>query len=139
MPKVFRFGKQEKGFTLVEVVAVVSILAIVLIPSFIMFYEGIRYVGTSKLRNQAITLAEEKMEEIRNTAYDNISTTEPNPLEDSKTLGGITFSRDVDVVASPSEISGANNNIKKITATVSWTDAVGNKSVKLVSYRASQL
>jgi len=134
-----KFKPKEAGFTLVEVVVVLSILATVITFSTILFYEGIRYVETSKVRNQAIALAEQKIENIRNTDYDSISTTEPNPLEDTKNLSNVTFTRNVDVAASPSDIPSSNDDIKKITVTVSWTDTAGSKSVRLVTYRARQL
>ena len=139
MSQFFNFKSKEAGFTLVEVVVVLSILATSIILSTILFYEGIGYVENSKVRNQAIALAEQKIENIRNTGYASIPTNEPNPLEDTKTIGGVTFTRNVDVVASPSDISGSNSNIKKITVTVSWTDATGSKSMRLITYRASYL
>lgn len=130
---------KEQGFTLIEVVVVMSILATAIIPTFIMFYRGISFVESSKAKNQAVAVGEEKIEEIRNLAYSSVPTAEPNSLEDTKTLGGITFARDVDVVSVPSEITGADANIKKVTVTVSWTDAIGSKSISLVTFRTLKL
>ena len=139
MSQFFNFRRNDEGFTLVEVVVVLGILATSIVLSTILFYEGIGYVENSKVRNQAIALAEQKIENIRNTDYGSIPTSEPNPLEDTKIIGGVTFTRNVDVVASPSDISGSNSNIKKITVTVSWTDATGSKNMRLITYRTSYL
>lgn len=132
--------RNQKGFTLVEVLTVVTILVLVLIPSLVMFWFGIRAVGVHKQRNTAIAFAQEKMEDIRNMAYDNITTA--NLPDDSRASGGATYQRHVDVAAPApaSEISNSDDNIKKITVTVSWTDVTGiSKSISLVTYRTRRL
>ncbi|MDI6891860.1 MAG: prepilin-type N-terminal cleavage/methylation domain-containing protein [Actinomycetota bacterium] len=131
------FLKDERAFSLLEVMGALTIIAIILIPIYIMFYEGIRYVGMSKNQNQAASYGQERVEHIRNMTYTNI--TETNLPDETQTLGNMVFTNHVDVVSSPTEVEGADPNIKKIVVTVSWVENEATKTVSLATLRTKTL
>ncbi len=121
---------KKEGYSLVEVAVAVSLLAVVLIPIFLLIGQGATSMVVSSNRSIASNLAQEKMEEIRNTAYGSIVN-----ATDSKTVNNITFTRNVAVVIAPSEIILADSGIKKITVTVKWMEYGKERSICLVAYR----
>ncbi|MBI4743868.1 MAG: prepilin-type N-terminal cleavage/methylation domain-containing protein [Actinobacteria bacterium] len=127
--------KNENGFTLLEILGAVTLLAVSLIPIMLIFYNGTFNTRATTYRNVAIDFAQQKMETIRNMSYDNI--TAANLPSDNPESGERTFTRTVTIVTSP---TGFDSNMKQITVTVSWTDDSGNtKSVSLTSYRSKWL
>lgn len=132
--------KSTDGLTLIEVLTVATLLIAVLVVMIFALTDGINAVGRSKHRNSAVTIAQEKMETIRNMSYDDITTA--NLSDDTKQTQGLTFTRhvDVEVPAPTSEIANADEHIKKITVTVSWTETRGeNRNVSLITYRTRKL
>jgi prepilin-type N-terminal cleavage/methylation domain-containing protein len=63
---------KEKGFTLVEVLIAVMVLAIAFLAMYQMQAMAVRGNETGNQVTIATMLAQDKMEEIRNTAYDNV-------------------------------------------------------------------
>ncbi|HAW60114.1 MAG TPA: hypothetical protein DCW86_01420 [Actinobacteria bacterium] len=131
------FLKDERAFSLLEVLGALTIIAVILIPIYIMFYEGIRYVGMSKNQNQAASYGQERVEHIRNMTYESID--ETNLPDETRTLGNMVFTNQVDVVSSPTEVEGADSNIKKIVVTVSWVENEATKTVSLATLRTKRL
>ncbi|MDI6689413.1 MAG: prepilin-type N-terminal cleavage/methylation domain-containing protein [Actinomycetota bacterium] len=130
--------RSEKGFSLLEVLGAATIVALILIPIFIMFYEGVGFVSSSKDKNLATNFAQEKMEYLRNKAYDDHEL-QDGTYSDTRTAGGKIFNREVTIVSSPSEITNSNADIKRITVRVSWTREGQTQAVILVTYRARKL
>jgi prepilin-type N-terminal cleavage/methylation domain-containing protein len=89
----FRFSdKRQQGFTLVEILVVMLIVSVVFVGFYTTFMVGSRYIIDSKNRLGAVALMNEKMEIIRNLAYNNVGL-----------LGGIpdgNIPEDEDVTAS---------------------------------------
>lgn len=131
------FLKDERAFSLLEVMGALTIIAIILIPIYIMFYEGIRYVGMSKNQNQAASYGQERVEHIRNMTYESID--ETNLPDETQTLGNAVFTNHVDLVSSPTEVEGADSKIKKIVVTVSWVENEATKTVSLTTLRTETL
>jgi prepilin-type N-terminal cleavage/methylation domain-containing protein len=63
---------KEKGFTLVEVLIAVMVLAVAFLAMYQMQAMAVRGNETGNQVTIATMLAQDKMEEIRNTAYDNV-------------------------------------------------------------------
>jgi prepilin-type N-terminal cleavage/methylation domain-containing protein len=63
---------KEKGFTLVEVMIAVMVLAVAFLAMYQMQAMAVRGNETGNQVTIATVLAQDKMEEIRNTAYDNV-------------------------------------------------------------------
>jgi type II secretion system protein I len=64
---------KEKGFTLVEVLIAVMVLAVAFLAMYQMQAMAVRGNETANQVTIATMLAQDKMEEIRNTAYDNVT------------------------------------------------------------------
>jgi type IV pilus assembly protein PilV len=114
------FIDNKKGFSLVEFMIAISILAIGLLALVGLQSTSIRGNASSKNKNSAILLAEKKMEELKNTAFTSLSigTTNDlnNPLTSSDGSGG-TFNRSWTI-----QTYSGSANMKQITVTLSWTE-----------------
>ncbi|MBW1698731.1 MAG: prepilin-type N-terminal cleavage/methylation domain-containing protein [Deltaproteobacteria bacterium] len=116
-----RIGKKDSGFTLVEVLVTMVILAIALLGMAALL-AGIMQGNTySNMVTTATTLAQEKLEEVRRIGYSGVESGEEN-------YGDITdfplFKRTTNVT-SDSPAAG----MKTVTVTVYWNS--NNKSVEL--------
>jgi len=129
------FLKNQKGLSLIEVLAGLTILAVALIPIMMMFSTGLTGTVKTTYRNSALNLAQKKMEEIRNKTWTNA--TDEIPLGSSTvevTIGGRKF--DLKTEIEKAFIRGElRDDIRKITVTVSWTIGGDTKSLSLVTYR----
>jgi prepilin-type N-terminal cleavage/methylation domain-containing protein len=117
----------EKGFTLIEVVAGLVILAIGLLGIAAMQVASIKGGYFSNNVTQATILAQDKLEYLKNLSYSdsNISSGQHN----EGIISGTIFSRVYNIL----EDSG--NSIKTITVSVQWTDR-GNHSISFLTIRS---
>jgi type II secretory pathway pseudopilin PulG len=150
-------SKESKGIGLLEILIVVAIIGVgfLAIISFLIFSRGITFQVARS--TEATSLAEEGVEAVRNLrdeGWDSnikdlvsgmdyypvvnadkwiLSTTDPGPIENiyTRTVVIEAVSRDAndDVGAGIDDPS-----TKKVTATVSWTEAGRNKEVVLTTY-----
>lgn len=111
------------GFTLIEVLIGLVILAIGLLAVAGMQLISIKGNYFSSSLTQATILAQDKMEELKNLPYANLSSG-----QDTKNQSGTTFLRQFTMLDTTSAI-------KTITVTVHWTDKVGH-SISLTTLRA---
>ena len=116
--------KKNDGFTLLEVLVGLVLLAISILAIAAMQFTAIRSNHFSGSLTQAAILAEDKMEELKNIPYANVNTG-----SDSVTIAGISFARQYNVV------EDAGNFAKTITVTVQWTDK-GNHSISVSTIRS---
>ncbi|TSD00776.1 MAG: Uncharacterized protein Athens071425_579 [Parcubacteria group bacterium Athens0714_25] len=70
-----RNSRPKSGFTLIEALVVLFIVSIILATFYSVFSSGTRHIINSKNRLGAISLANQKMEIIRNIPYADIGTT----------------------------------------------------------------
>jgi Tfp pilus assembly protein PilV len=132
---MFKLVKNENGFTLLEVLGAVTLLAVSLIPIMLIFYSGTFNTTATTYRNIATDFAQQKMEDIRNMSYDNI--TAANLPSDNPSSGNRSFTRTVTIVLSP---TGFNSDMKQITVTVSWVDGSGiTRNISITTYRSKWL
>jgi len=102
------FLQKEEGMSLVEVVVGIAILSIALIPILNYFANSTKIVYQTRLRSQALNLAQEAMEGMKAVGYGQLDT------EAIKYEGSIEeFTRDVIV-------SNYDTGIKKVAVIVSW-------------------
>lgn len=117
----------EKGFTLIEVVAGLVILAIGLLGIAAMQVTSTKGGYFSNNVTQATILAQDKLEYLKNLSYSdsNLSSGQHN----EGIISGTIFSRVYNV------LEDAGNSIKTITVSVQWTDR-GNHSISFSTIRS---
>ena len=138
--------KSGAGFTLVELLVAVALTAIVFIGIFTAFQGGMRILVENKARSTAISLANERIEFIRNLSYEKIGTiggipSSDIPQQENKTLNGINFlvKTFIQYIDDPADGSGAQDengittDYKKVRVETIWQAKSGQKSVTLIS------
>ncbi len=119
-----------RGFTLVEIMIAVLLLVGGVAAATFMFGRGIGASTDTENVEQGVALAQEKMENLRGTAFAAIAS------EAKAAVSGWTeFSRDV-VVSQP---AGTNTDFKQVIVTVYWQTTTGEVSTALTSYVANVL
>ncbi|MCX5885421.1 MAG: type IV pilus modification protein PilV [Proteobacteria bacterium] len=103
---------KEKGFTLVEVLIAVMVLAIAFLSMYQMQAMAVRGNETANQVTIATMLAQDKMEEIRNTNYDDVTNLN-FPAENYGMVPNFPqFRREVAVTE--------NGRVKTVRVTVLW-------------------
>ncbi len=103
---------KANGFTLVETVMAICVLAVGLLGLATLQITAVNGNASSEYRTEASALIEDKIEDYLNTPYSGITS---GTITESGTLG--IFTR-VSEIVSDSPVAGT----KTVTVTVSWTD-----------------
>jgi len=129
---------QNKGFTLIEALVAVFLISIVFLGIFGGFQLAIKTVAQSKARMQAVYLASQRIEELKNLPYIQIQTGESTTTIDNVSYNIQTIVEEVDDCADGT-IEGfdcdgnsvlpdtAPNDYKKCTVRVSWQTYFGGE------------
>jgi len=120
-----RRRKNQKGFTLLEFLIAVVILSVGLLGMGSLTGAMVNFNRVAYNSTKAVTLAEEKMEEVRSLNYQSI---------ESLTSGSDTesiFTRSWAVAADTPNTS--NDGMTTITVTVAWTWKGNSKNIELKS------
>ena len=112
----------KKGFSLIELMVAVAILAMAIFGIFHAYSAGFMGMADARDRTVATNYAQEKMEDIRNKSFDKITDESPANIN----ISGIKFERKVDVA---DEVAG---KLKKVTTEVSWSDRDGNSKYVVI-------
>ena len=110
---------ENKGFTLVEVMIAIVILSVALLALGGLQIISIRGNSFGNHMTEAITLAKDLMEEMKNTEWEQIGDRSDDPLGDS----GIVYHR----VCTVTEL----DNMKTVAVRVTWDN--GNHQATLVT------
>jgi prepilin-type N-terminal cleavage/methylation domain-containing protein len=102
----------EKGFTLVEVLIAVMVLAIAFLAMYQMQAMAVRGNETANQVTIATMLAQDKMEEIRNTNYDDVTNLNFPTENYGMVPNFLQFRREVAVTE--------NGRVKTVRVTVLW-------------------
>ncbi|MBA4392327.1 MAG: hypothetical protein C0407_02125 [Desulfobacca sp.] len=117
---IHRIIRNKKGFSLVEFMIAIAILAVGLLALVGLQSTSIKGNAKSKNLNSAISLAEKKMEELKNTTFTSLTngtTNDPNnPLTSSDGTGG-SFNRSWTI-----QTYLVSTYMKQITVTMTWTE-----------------
>lgn len=107
-------GKREGGFTLIEVLVTIMVLAVVLIALFSCFLYGFTVI--SRMRQTAIVTQclQEELELIRNMPFNNILS-----LDSSFENESLSLLEDSSGILSLEDSGG--DDIKKLTVSVIWS------------------
>ena len=137
MEKIRR-KKQEQGFTLMEVLVSIFLMTIVFLGIFGAFQLIIKTTAQSKARMQAVYLASQRIEELKNLSYDQIQTSEATTTINNVDYDIQTIVEDVDDCAD-NTIGGldcdnnsasadlAPNDYKRCTVKVFWQTFFGGE------------
>jgi len=109
--------KNQIGFTLIELMVAVAILALAIFGIFNAFSSGWMGMANARDRTVATNYVQEILEDIKNTPFEKIHSKSTSQIGDTK------FSRNINSI-------NINPNIKEVTAQVTWKNWRG--SVKIV-------
>ena len=133
-------SSRSDGFTVIEVVAALSILVIALIGAALLFENGIIVSGNTRNRVVAAQLASQAMEKIRGTAADPTKFTSitAGQTVSNQTVNGVqyTVTQDAQFVAQGSQQStcdapgNSSGYILAVNEKVTWTGMAGTNPVQ---------
>lgn len=132
-----------KGFTLIEVLVSLAITALFVVGIYNLILFSLKVTNDNKLRLSALTIADQKLELIRNLPYDSVGTTAGivhGVVPDNQTLSHnngtfyintlIKYIDDpFDGVASGTPNDLLANDYKQVRIQVSWVGPFGQKNV----------
>lgn len=110
--------RKTRGITLMEVVASMALFAIVASAVTALATGSLRHTTRSRHGTMATILAQEKLEELRGTAYEDIQPTSQV----------VTAAAQPYTVATAVQDNVPASGMKQITVTVSWTGPEGAQS-----------
>lgn len=136
--------KNLSGFTLIEALTMLFIFSLITITFYQVIVLGDNYIIDAKNRLTALSIANQKMETIRNLKYGDIGTIEGEisgniPQDEDIIEGGRPYHVDNLVEYEDDPLDGlypsdtAFEDYKKFTTTVSWDNGTKKENVKLVS------
>ena len=113
----------HNGFSLIELMIAVTILALAIFGIFHAYSVGFLGMADARDRTVATNYVQEKMEELKNADFDTVV-----DEASSQIIGDIKFSRNVNVEyidGSTNLIIAGPTNLKRVTTTVNWIDRNG--------------
>jgi type IV pilus modification protein PilV len=155
---------KEKGFTLIEVLIAITILAIAITALAGLAGSSMKSTDTGKRRTQAVNLAMESLESLKAVPYYNIQSTGNDggvtrtcsaltgtpptatcvPSPGAVTIGNMQFSWTWKVTYVDLNNNGAyysvapiieTTDMKRIDITVTWTDLFGSHTITIPTLR----
>lgn len=120
--------RKARGFTLLEIILAILLLATGIAAATFMFGRGLYGTTDAEAVQTAVALAQEKMEDLRGTSFGSIASEARGPVS-----GWTGYEREVTV----SQPAGTNGDFKQVVATVYWTVTGGELSSSLTSYVAN--
>ena len=124
---------KNKGFTYIELALAMAIIAFIILAFSQLFLRSTISVKNMEFQTLAYNLAGDKMEEIKNEAFEGIGNPwYPSIWEtESQTLSGKSFTRNV-------KISQLESSLKRVDIEVIWTEGGENKSIGVSSLIADK-
>jgi len=131
---------KTKGFTLISVLIAIMILAFISLALYSLFDLALKIMVENKSRVAAISLANQRMEMIRNLPYDSIGTVGgipagPIPQNEQFNINGINYTLLTQVIYIDDPFDGTLGGIppdlmsadyKRVKVTVNWTSRFNN-------------
>jgi Tfp pilus assembly protein PilV len=113
-------SRKSGGFTLIEVLLVTIMLVLVFFPLLQVLMIGITVSEQVKGSNTAVMLAQQKLEDIRNTPFGNIA-----PVAPFAVPGYPSYTMKVDMIHPPN----TDSKLDDVTVTVSWGNGPKAESI----------
>ncbi len=124
-----KLSQNQKGFSLIELMVAVAILALAAFGIFQAYTAGFMGMSESKARTIATNYMQEKMEELKNKDFDEVVDEIPEIL----TSGGVEFTRYINfefIDGNTNLVSVEETNIKRITNVVNWNIHNKNQTIQ---------
>jgi prepilin-type N-terminal cleavage/methylation domain-containing protein len=112
MMKMMAFFPDDRGMTLLEILVAVTVLCVGLLAVAVMFPTSSSNIDYGGKMSKATALAQEKIEEFRNTSFDSIASGNDAPTGFTRTW-------------SISDAGTTPFRLRTVTVTVSWPSALG--------------
>lgn len=131
-----------KAFMLIEALTLLFIFSLITLTFYSVITVGVRYIQESKNRLIALSIANEKMEVVRNLKYADIKTSDVGgiiPKNSAVTSAGKIFDVDVEVGYVQDALDGdypadaVPNDYKRVTVRVTWPGGFSANGVTLIS------
>lgn len=127
--------KDEKGHTFIEILASVTILAVVALPLLTLFLSGMSAASNAGKQTVAVNLCREKIEELKADGYErtyNLYVEEElSPRLEEQVEGYALFSRKTEVWPETVDFMEGDPELQpdflRIKVTVFWTDMHGRE------------
>ena len=119
--------KHNEGFTLLEVMLSLAIIAIVFVTLLISQSQGLKKVSYLRSSSKAVSLAQQKIEEIKLSGFPEIDVRLDQEEENYK---GFLWKKKVE----KTELEG----LRKITVIVNWFEGKKREEVSLATYIADR-
>lgn len=124
-----RFRRNAGGFTLLEMLIALSILMTGVLSTVYLVSRGIAVTNDTESTQQALALAQQRMEALRSGAYAAL-VNEPR----AAVAGWTNFDRQVTVGATPVPPPATNAQIRQVVVTVFWPTTGGEQNLSLTTY-----
>jgi len=112
--------KEENGFSFIEVVIALAILAILVVGMVSVFSLGVLGTAGGGISNKAVALAQDKMEEILNKPFPQVATTNWTQFPEYS-----NYEYKIDVASD----SHGYAELREVTVSVRWTTEEGTQRV----------
>jgi prepilin-type N-terminal cleavage/methylation domain-containing protein len=126
-----RIAKQQKGYSLVEVLAAILILSLAIIPMVSMFDAGLRAARTSGDYDTARALANQKLEQAKSAPYEVVR--DAFPVGTSPAPSGFSYAVTKQFVSKELKDTGSDEGLMKVTVTVNWGSGNSYSTTGVVS------
>ncbi|TDS31731.1 prepilin-type N-terminal cleavage/methylation domain-containing protein [Halanaerobium congolense] len=137
--------KESSGFTLIEIIVVIAIIGIGIVPMLNYFTNSIYHIQETEIRSQAVTIAGDVIEFIKqesstnwgylNTNFNNNNDSSDNGSKEEELLDNIKNDSDflVNDFVLDIRISdfGSSEKMQKVIVEISWDSA--NKSEEVIT------
>lgn len=142
--------KKHRGFTLIEIIVATLILSLTALGVFGIFQITLRVLAGDKAREGAVALLNEKMELMRNLAYDDVGTSGgviAGAIQQNETVirNGISYNVNTQILYIDDPFDGTEGgspddeiatDYKKVKIIVSWQSGPTQKQLATTTYVA---
>jgi prepilin-type N-terminal cleavage/methylation domain-containing protein len=122
---------RNKGFSLLELIIAIGVLAVGLVGILQIFPIGLRASQRAGMLTKAAFLAQNKIEEVKMSGFEAVTALPPK-IQLSGSDGDFEWVISIDKV----NLEGLtdNNDVRKITVTISWIERSRTRSKDFITY-----
>jgi prepilin-type N-terminal cleavage/methylation domain-containing protein len=122
----------DPGFTLIELVVAMTILAVAIVSIVGLTNSSFRVAAGASTRSKAVSLATKEIEAVRAVPYPQLVTTPTSVQATNQTMNGVDYHVEKTVV--PVTDGSVNNAYRRAVVSVTWKDGAGSHEVTQSTY-----